>query len=429
MNKSVYLIACIILLSIIPVESIELTKQENQDFHQPLTFNLATNSEKIQMILNSITEPLLRSYLETLVDLAPRYTGTAGCEQAASFIHDQFSSMGLETRYDDWSAFGNRYHPGYYISQNVEATLQGVTNDIILFGAHYDTVENVPGANDDGSGTAAVLAAAYVLSQYTFNHTLRFVTFSGEEIGLKGSTAYVKEAYQNNDNIIVDVNADMIGHAKTTEGGTSFRLSLTEDATSVADIFSIINEISDLNFDFGTWPIDRDGRGGSDYFPFAAYGYEAVAFWEADRDQNMHTPNDDLSNVNFSYLVNTTKLITGALAYLADQPTHSPQIRIVSPKKQSLYKDNTFVEFTDIMKTIVINDITIRAETTTDAAFTHVEFYYDDILITTDKTHPFEWHCNIRSIGQHRITTIAYNRMGEKSTDYVDILYINPLTH
>jgi hypothetical protein len=136
----------------------------------------------------------------------------------------------------------------------------------------------------------------------------------------------------------------------------------------------------------------------------------------------MHTPNDDLSNVNFSYLVNTTKLITGTLAYLADQPTHPPQIRIVSPKKQSLSKDNTFVEFTDIMKTSIINDIAILAETTTDAAFTHVEFYYDDIRITTDKTPPFEWHCNIRSIGQHRITTIAYNRLGEKSTDYVDIL-------
>jgi hypothetical protein len=60
----------------------------------------------------------------------------------------------------------------------------------------------------------------------------------------------------------------MMGHATTTEGGSSFRLSLTEDATSVAEIFSIINEISDLNFDFGTWPIDR---GGSDYFPFAAF--------------------------------------------------------------------------------------------------------------------------------------------------------------
>ncbi len=125
--------------------SIELTKQENQDFPQPSTYNPFANIEKIQTILNSINEPLLRSYLETLVDLAPRYTGTAGCERAASSIHDQFSCMGLETRYDDWSALDDRYHPGEYISQTVEATLPGLTDDIILFSAHYDTVENVPG--------------------------------------------------------------------------------------------------------------------------------------------------------------------------------------------------------------------------------------------------------------------------------------------
>lgn len=427
MRHSIFLIIFIVLLCIMPAQSISITRNDNKIYQNYLTYDPSLNSDKIQTILNTIDESLLRSYLEPLVDLAPRYTGTYGCEQAASFIRQQFTSMGLQTRYHEWSDFGNRYHPKYFTSQNVEATLHGQTDDIILFGAHYDTVENVPGANDDGSGVAAVLASAYVLSQYTFNHTLKFVAFSGEEIGLKGSWAYAKEAYQNNDNIIYDFNADMIGHATTKEGGTSFRLSLTEDATNMEDLFSMINSITDLNFDFGTWMINRDGRGGSDYFPFAAYGYEAVAFWEGEHDPNMHTLQDDLSNINFSYLVNTTKLITGALAYLADQQTHTPQIQIISPKKQSVYRDNTFIESTEILKTIVVNDIIIKAETITKSDLTHVEFYYDDLLATTDTNPPFSWHCNIHSLGQHRITVTAYNKLGEKTTDYVDILFINPI--
>ena len=57
-------------------------------------------------------------------------------------------------------------------------------NSAIIFNAHYDSVAKGPGANDDGSGTVAVLAAAYALSHFDFKRTIKFVTFSGEEIGL-----------------------------------------------------------------------------------------------------------------------------------------------------------------------------------------------------------------------------------------------------
>ena len=52
--------------------------------------------------------------------------------------------------------------------------------------------------------------------------------------------------------------------------------------------------------------------------PFLAYGWESVCCWEGDHDPNFHSAQDNLSNVNISYLVNTTRIIAATLAYLAD---------------------------------------------------------------------------------------------------------------
>lgn len=432
MKKVSFLLCFILVTCMFPVHSTAYISETGVIRNTVSTVNLNTNlfhTEKIKTILNAINESLLRQFLEPITMYGPRYTGTYGCEKTASFIFNQFTAAGLHTRYQHWTSFGNRYNPQWFISYNVEGTLPGVqTDDIIIFGAHYDTVKIAPGANDDGSGVAAVLAAASVLSKYTFNRTLKFVTFSGEEVGLLGSWAYAREAYMNDDNILFDFNADMIGHATTKNGGSRMVITTTEDATWIQEVFNQINELSSLQFELRQGTINRDGRGWSDYYPFAAFGFEAVACWEGEHDPNMHTPYDNLSNVNFSYLVNTTKLITGTLAYLADTPRIPLQIRIVSPKKQAVYYNGMFLHQgkTKTMRTLICNDLWIWAEPQKKENISHVEFYYDDILITTDTTMPFKWHCNQRSFGPHRITIVAYNKQGQKSTDYLDVFFINP---
>jgi len=166
-----------------------------------------TGDEKVQEILDKINETLVRNFMEYLVfDIGIRTTGTPGCQKAAFFIYDQFESMGLNVRYHNWNTRINRSDPDFLTGQNVEATQQGsdpTYDDIILFNAHYDTAKGTVGANDDGSGTVSVLAAAYVLSQYTFKRTMKFVAFSGEEQGLFGSEAYVRELYEQQTPVLV----------------------------------------------------------------------------------------------------------------------------------------------------------------------------------------------------------------------------------
>ena len=170
-------------------------------------------------MINQINVSLLFAYHHELMKFGPRYTGSVNCSLAAQYIYDSFQDMGLSVEFYNWSY-------GKFKSKDVVATLPGTdlnsTAQYSLCG-HYDTVAVAPGADDDGSGTAAVLAIAYVLSKYQFNHTIKFITFSGEEVGTYGSFTYAREASYRGDNIVAVLNMDMIGYANTTEGGRILR--------------------------------------------------------------------------------------------------------------------------------------------------------------------------------------------------------------
>jgi hypothetical protein len=383
----------------------------------------------IARVVEMINKSLLRKYLKDIVAFGPRVTGTYACEKAAEYIYHQFEETGLSVRYHNWSAFKEGRDRGFYVSQNVEGTLKGhdsLSDRVIIFSAHYDTVEGSPGANDDGSGTAAVLAAAYVLSQFEFKHTIRFVAFSGEEIGRLGSHEYVKELYERRENIVVDVNADVIGYARSAEGGRTMWITATEDAVWMFNVTEKLN--IDYNIDFQIYydEINREGWGWSDYFSFVEYGYEAVACWGGEWDPNEHTPADDLDNINFSYLVNTTRVITAMLAYIANLPDFYPQISIESPRFGKLYfRGLEKINISDL-EIVVVDDIWIWAdERVATVPIQRAEFYYDERLMYTDTEPPFKWHLNKRSIRKHRVTVVAYDKIGRASMDWRDIYIIN----
>ncbi len=419
-----------ILLSVsIPVSSLSLASQKspNTPDADKQTIN-QTTAGKIDEILDMIDENLLFTYLQTIVGFGPRVSGTYGCEKAAQYIHKQFTANGLLTRYQNWTGWGNRLNFGRYSSQNVEGTLPGTDpqdTSVIIFNAHYDSVAKGPGANDDGSGTAAVLAAAYALSHYAFKRTIRFVTFSGEEVGLIGSRAYAKEAYAQNDKILVEINADMIGH---DEGSNKMTITASEDVGWGAEIFQNINtEYSiGLTVNRGTINRQQNGLGGSDYAAFLPYGWECICCWEGDHDPNFHSPQDNLSNVNFSYLVNTTRLIAATLAFLADIDETPPQVRITSPQVGYLYQNGVKKRHIGEFKTTVINDIWVWAEVDDDTIpLQKADFYLDDKLVYTDYESPFQWQFNRFSLRKHQITVVVYDELGRNTSDWREIRFIN----
>jgi aminopeptidase YwaD len=163
---------------------------------------------------------------------------------------------------------------------NIIGTLPGQTDEVLILGAHYDSVPVSPGANDNGSGVAVVLEVARVLaSQGSHVPTIRVIAFGGEENGLLGSKRYV-ETLPNAalKQVIAMINLDMVGVGDTWQAGGS---------RSIVDRLRAAT--APLGIRWGELP--SDFAGSSDHASFAAVGVPVVFLYLAD-DPNYHTPED-----------------------------------------------------------------------------------------------------------------------------------------
>jgi len=405
----------------------------NRDYYDISNSLFNEDISKISDIIEMVDETLVFGYLEDLVDFSPRKTGTYGCIKAGEYIYEKFVEIGLDTRSYNWKTFGNKYNPRFFTGQNIEATLYGnsKSDEIIIFNAHYDSVLDSPGADDDGSGVAAVLAAANVLSKFEFDRTIKFLCFSGEEEGLLGSKHYAQNAYDNNNKIIVEFNADMIGYAQTQEDEKKFRIYASADIDWFVDIIENLNIDYNFNFDITRGILNPDRRGGSDYYSFLRYGYETIAFFEGQWNQNMHSEDDTIENMNIPYLTKTSQLIIASMAYISDMLIDHPFIYIESPNKGSLYFEsreiNNLIDKRNGQKrTIIIDNIWIYTDIYSEFySIDKVEFYYNGRIQFTDYEYPFKWHLNKFSFFNNRVEVKVYDSEGNTASDWLDLLFFN----
>jgi hypothetical protein len=385
-------------------------------------------------MINQINVSVLFAYHHELMKFGPRYTGSVNCSLAAQYIYDSFQDMGLSVEFYNWSY-------GKFKSKDVVATLPGTdlnsTAQYILCG-HYDTVAVAPGADDDGSGTAAVLAIAYVLSKYQFNHTIKFITFSGEEVGTYGSFTYAREASYRGDNIVAVLNMDMIGYANTTEGGRILRFFPPPRSRWIADYATTIsekyNEIIDMKID--TLPSYR----GDDSQAFVDYGFDGV--WIAHQDGYPwgHSSNDTADHLNWSYYVKATKLMLAITAEIAQKPI-DVQVVLRQPYegytyffKQPLFESSFGkLPFWGIRGlTIILGGKTIaNAEVFAYEPIQYVIFCIDGYFMFWDTQPPYEWTIQgwfLPIIGKHILEVYAYTTSGKIASDEMDIFMLSLAT-
>jgi hypothetical protein len=129
---------------------------------------------------------------------------------AADFIESSFSRAGFQPRRDSYDLHGRACH-------NIEAEIRGSSPQVVLVGAHYDSVFGAPGANDNGSGVAALLALARRFAGRSTSSSLRFVTFVNEEppyfqTSQMGSFVYASRCKARGDQISAMISLETIGY-------------------------------------------------------------------------------------------------------------------------------------------------------------------------------------------------------------------------
>jgi Zn-dependent M28 family amino/carboxypeptidase len=210
---------------------------------------------------------------------------------AAEFLERSFAEAGYQPRRDSYDVEGRPCH-------NLEAELPGRGSGIIVVGAHYDSVAGSPGANDNGSGVAAVLALARRFAGKPGERTLRFVTFVNEEPGhfqteLMGSWVYASRCRQRRDQVAGMICLETIGCFSAQPGSQTYpvpMLDLIYPSTGnfiafVGDLHSrrlVRNAIGSFRrtvqfpSEGAVLPASVPGVGWSDHWSFWQHGYPAL---------------------------------------------------------------------------------------------------------------------------------------------------------
>lgn len=230
----------------------------------------------------------------------------------------------------NWNKKTSALPPQYiHVSSNIVATIPGSINpekECVIV-AHYDSYSSTnplvtaPGANDNATGTAAVMEAARLSAGKIFKNTMRFVAVSGEELGMFGSDHYAFKAKNEGKNIIGAINGDMIGYPTTAD-----------TARLVVGSYQTPNRLVDSSFVYNqrygiglTLTAIVDFTGASDYGPFALAGYDALDVAEATAeeiwggaDPYYHSPQDTYDKLKPSLIRKGAQLMLASVAELAE---------------------------------------------------------------------------------------------------------------
>ena len=242
-------------------------------------------------------------------------------QMATQLASERLTSLGLATSYHPWTYSTTT-------GRNVVAELPGTSrpSEIVIVCAHLDDMPSgaiAPGADDNGSGSTGVLLAARILSGHSFERTVRFVLFTGEEQGLYGSQRYAELLAGQGTNVVAVLNLDMISF--DSGGAPSLRLHTrtTTNPGYAADRAIADTFVSAVTSYVGTAlaPIvDPDGESASDHSSFWSRGWPGILAIEddvSDFTPYYHTVNDTISTLNPVYYTNFVKASVATAAHLA----------------------------------------------------------------------------------------------------------------
>ena len=344
--------------------------------------------KEIEQMVKEVSPDSLKSYIKNLVAFGTRNTlstqtdARRGIGAARNWVLNKFTEFAKQSN-GRLSAFidtttlpadGKRVDAPLLLG-NVVATLKGTDaadKRIFIISGHLDNMRtnvmdrtgDAPGANDDGSGSAAVLECARIMSKHPFAATMIFITVSGEEQGLLGAYHMAQKSKAQNLAIEAVLNNDIMGSNNSNETNiinntqvrvfseglpfyeldknakTIRQLGLENDGTS-RQLARYVKEIGERYVDnlqvVMVYRNDRFLRGG-DHTPYVENGFAAVRITEMNenytrqhqdvRQENGIAYGDVLEHIDFEYLRKNTALNLATLANLSKAPAMPEAVKI-----------------------------------------------------------------------------------------------------
>jgi hypothetical protein len=177
----------------------------------------------VKSVLSRASISRVFGYEKALFDFDSKHVSRPGNKRAIEFLFETYKSFGYEPEYQWFDTRGALDGK----TSNVIATLRGTTNPELVYvvSSHFDSVAGGPGADDDTSGTAALLEAARMLAGHPMPATIVFASFTGEEAGLLGSREFVRRAVEQKMKIVGALNNDMVGWSNDDRLDNTIRYS------------------------------------------------------------------------------------------------------------------------------------------------------------------------------------------------------------
>lgn len=309
----------------------------------------------IQSIVDQVDSNRLRSNLEQIVGIRHLVANPSHLRDVKDMIVDRFNDHALQVETNDFK-YGN------YTAENFVGLKSGLNDEIETYyvTGHYDTVDDSPGADDNGSAIAGMMEVLRVLAPYNFKKSIKFVAFDLEEFGLVGSSYYVNTyGLPDYENVAGVFNFEMIGYFDDAANSQTLPTGFNQLYPNVyneirKDSFrgNFITNVGiynhpDLNLAYENaaskyvpdlkvisvlapeqWQAFTPDLARSDHAPFWSKELPALMLTDASNFRNpyYHTPNDTVGTLNFTFMSHVVKATVGALAELAENSNSTSEV-------------------------------------------------------------------------------------------------------
>ena len=275
----------------------------------------------------------LEKKLQRIVSERSPFTSPRRLAEVENYVEKEFRSYGLTVESDKFSYRGKSYR------NIIGRTGSSPRSPLIIVGAHFDSVEGTPGADDNASGVAVMLEAARTLAQVRLRSPVLFCAFNLEELNMIGSTHFAKRLKAAGAKVNAMVSLEMVGYTDNRPGSQKYPIGLSwfypEQGNFIAlvgnwDSNSLLKKFSRLLRKVPGLPVETlavPGNGAlipavrlSDHSPFWDLDYPALMVTDTSffRNPHYHGRSDTIETLDLGFMAKVCEGVVGAVNQIAN---------------------------------------------------------------------------------------------------------------